>query len=139
MPDGETCSILAEELMLLGEAHALVAQMIHHPVVDADQLVHFRLADLAEARREFMLAQQLRTFARQRERAENVAGEREAGGERDREDYFDREQPQPVLPQQHNRQPREQRVQDEQTTIRRQRRLTERILPVSAPNRPLAH
>ena len=38
---------LAEELVLLREPHALVAQVVDHPVVDADQLVDLGLADLA--------------------------------------------------------------------------------------------
>ena len=36
---------LTEEMMLLREPHPLLAQVIDHPVVDADQVVDLRLAD----------------------------------------------------------------------------------------------
>ena len=46
--------------MLLREPHPLVAQVVDHPVVDADQRVHLRLPDRQEARREILVADQPR-------------------------------------------------------------------------------
>ena len=49
MPEGEALMIRWRNVLLLLAADPLLAQVLGHAVVDLDQRVQLRLADLAEA------------------------------------------------------------------------------------------
>ena len=62
-------------LLLLFRGEPFFAEAIDHPVVDADQRVHLRLADGDEARGKIALVDQLRARVNQIERHEQAAHE----------------------------------------------------------------
>jgi hypothetical protein len=103
-----------EEPLLLLVPRPLLAQLVRHPVVDADQAVHLGLPDLAEARREVALREEARGLLERLEPAPQAAQQGESGEERHREHRLDRQQPDAILPQQDPRDHREERVEGEE-------------------------
>ena len=100
--------------MLLGDAHALVAEMVDHPVVDADQLVDLRLADRQEPRRELLVSNQAQALGGEPEMPVHLARQPQAGDQRQREDGFDGNQPEGVVEKQVDGQRGEDRVQGDE-------------------------
>jgi hypothetical protein len=88
-----------QQALLLLVPRALLAQLVGHPVVDADQPVHLGLADLAEAGGEVALGQEPRGLLEGGEVAAQRPPQGEPAEERDCEGPLDGEQPQPLAPQ----------------------------------------
>ena len=68
--------------MLLGEAHALVAQAIDHAVVERDQLVDVGLADRQEARGEGLVVDEAAGVGGERPIADGAPHEADADRQR---------------------------------------------------------
>src|SRR5438876_7556868 len=85
--------------MLLLQPRAFFPQVIDHAVVDLNQSVHLHLPHLTEAGSEVAVADELGAGIDQFERAEEALNQLQTGDKREREDRFDREQPQPLLQQ----------------------------------------
>ena len=81
---------LQERVLLFGP-QSLLAQPVDHLVVDADQLVELRLADLEEVRREVALTHQLGAGAHHAQGDEQRADEDDARGDGDDEEELDGE------------------------------------------------
>ena len=105
---------MPEEVLLLLQAHALLAQVVDHPVVDADHGVDVRVADFEEPRGELALAQHLRALAYGYQRARQPGDDGDADGERHDEDDLDADKPEDVLLQQPPGQGGEHGVDDDQ-------------------------
>lgn len=75
---------------VLFEPRSLGAQLIDHPVVDADQSIHLRLACAAETRSEVLVADQLGSSTDQLERNEKLPDQRDARERRENEEGFGR-------------------------------------------------
>ena len=95
-PAGRLAQHAGQELLLLLEAHPLVAQRIEHPVVHADQPVDGRLPDLPEPRHQIRVLEQLRAVADEVQRRHEPPDQEQAGDQRREEDHLHREQPQSV-------------------------------------------
>ena len=78
MPPGDSLQDAREEVLLLLQLDALSAQRVHHPVVDLNQPIDVGLLDLANARHEVAVFEQLRALADELERFEEAARERQA-------------------------------------------------------------
>ena len=104
----------AEELVLLGDAHAFVPEMVDHPVVDADQLVDLRLPDRQEPRRELLVSNQAQALGGEPEIPVHLAPQAQPDDERQREDGFDGNQPEGVCEKQIDSQRGEHRVQGDE-------------------------
>ena len=100
--------------MLLAQPRPLLAQVVHHPVVDGDQVVDFGLAHFEEARRELLFADQPQSLGGETEMPEQVPADLDADRHRGDESEFDGEQPQRVPAQQDEGERGEDR--DESTT-----------------------
>ena len=85
-----------EEALLLLVPRALLAQLVRHAVVDADQPVHLGLAHLPEAGGEVALREEARGLLERLEPAAQAAQEGEAEEERDREHGLDGQEPHPA-------------------------------------------
>ena len=98
--------------MLFGEPHALLAQMIDHPVVDADQLVDLRLTDRQEPRRELLVADQPQPLASHPELPKHLTRQAHPDGERQHEHRLDGQQPDRVVEEEIGAQRREDQMED---------------------------
>ena len=83
---------LRQEVVLLGEAHALVAQAIDHAVVERDQLVDVGLADRQEARRERLVVDEAAGVRGERPIADGAPDEADADRQRRDQRDFDADQ-----------------------------------------------
>ncbi len=101
---------LAQELVLLREPHALVAQVVDHAVVDADDLVDLGLAHRQEPGRELLVADQPQALGGQPELAVHLARQPQTHEERHGEHRFDADQPEPVVEEEVDGQRREDQV-----------------------------
>ena len=113
-PRGRHREDAGEQALLLLVPRALLAQLVRHAVVDADQPVHLGLAHVPEAGGEVALREEARGLFERLEPAAQAAQEREAKEERDREHGLDRQEPHPAAAQQEERHPGEERVEEEE-------------------------
>ena len=105
---------LAQKMVLLGEPHSLLAEMVDHAVVHANQLVDLGLSDVDEARRELFVTDEAQAFSCEPKRPAGVARESDSQGKRDRERDFDGQQPERVLQEEKDGKPGEDRVKDDE-------------------------
>jgi len=103
---------LTQKMVLLGEPHPLVAQMVDHAVVHANQLIDLRLSDFDEAGRKLLVPDEAQAFGGESQVPEGLARESDPHGERDREHELDGQQPERVLQKEKNGKPGEDRVKD---------------------------
>ncbi len=102
-----------EEVLLLLQLHPFAPQRVDHAVVDLNQPIDVGLPDLADARHEVAVLEQLGAFAHEVERAEETADEREAGQQRNRENGLDGDQEDPALDHHEVGDTRHQQVHDD--------------------------
>ena len=100
----------AEEVLLLLQPDALVAQVVHHAVVDLHEQVDVRVPRFEEPRRELALVEQLGALPHDGERGGQARDDEHAPDEGDDEGGLDGDEPEAVALEQVRRRGREQGV-----------------------------
>lgn len=117
---------LGQEVMLLAEFRAFVAQIVSHTVIEENEAIKLRPAGFLEARGELLLIQKPCAFSQEIETVEQPSHEAKADEDRKHEKHLDGQEPQAVGDQERNHQSREGDMEDrhidEETVPETQRR-----------------